>query len=496
MSLRRRLGLGQATLAAVAVDLLSGLATVIATPRLVRALGPAGYGIIGLLSVVAGQLGVLQLGVGPAATRLVAERRGEGDAVGREATVRAALLLALGAALVVVAVFVALARRSLRAALHGTPLVLDEALRALPAGLVVVMMQPLWGALQGVLLGDERFGAAALARLAQGLLRPAAALASVALGGGVAEVLAAQGAVDVGLVASGLLLALRRPRSQAAGRPPTVAELWRAARALVPLGAQFACLGAVTALVLDAEKLVLTLVRSVADLTYYTVPYGVILRVAALGGALGGVLLPRLSFAGAARDPALPALVARAQRLTLALMTVVLTGLLALAPELLRLWLGADFAAQATRPARILLCAMAANAAGLIPGAVLRARSRVWTIVLLYGAQIPLHLVLVAVLVRRYGIPGAAAAWGLRTALDTLAERALAERALGARLGTLVEVLLPSLLLTALALSFETHAAPLWARLVGGGLLSGFTLCWLLQREDLRALLRSAGLGR
>lgn len=308
--------------------------------------------------------------------------------------------------------------------------------------------------------------------------------------------LAAQGAVDVGLVASGLLLALRRPRPQAAGHPPTVAELWRAARALVPLGAQFACLGAVTALVLDAEKLVLTLVRSVADLTYYTVPYGVILRVAALGGALGGVLLPRLSFAGAARDPALPALVARAQRLTLALMTVVLTGLLALAPELLRLWLGADFAAQATRPARILLCAMAANAAGLIPGAVLRARSRVWTIVLLYGAQIPLHLVLVAVLVRRYGIPGAAAAWGLRTALDTLAERALAERALGARLGTLVEVLLPSLLLTALALSFETHAAPLWARVVGGGLLSGFTLCWLLQREDLRALLRSAGLGR
>ena len=59
--------------------------------------------------------------------------------------------------------------------------------------------------------------------------------------------------------------------------------------------------------------------------------------------------------------------------MTLALMTVVLTGLLALAPELLRLWLGADFAAQATRPARILLCAMAANAAGLIPGAVLRA---------------------------------------------------------------------------------------------------------------------------
>ena len=230
MSLRRRLGLGQATLAAVAVDLLSGLATVIATPRLVRALGPAGYGIIGLLSVVAGQLGVLQLGVGPAATRLVAERRGEGDAVGREATVRAALLLALGAALVVVAVFVALARRSLRAALHGAPLVLDEALRALPAGLVVVMMQPLWGALQGVLQGDERFGAAALLRLAQGLLRPAAALSSVALGGGVAEVLAAQGAVDVGLVASGLLLALRRHDEAA----PLLHEVAQARSTLAP----------------------------------------------------------------------------------------------------------------------------------------------------------------------------------------------------------------------------------------------------------------------
>ena len=74
-----------------------GLAVV---PYLVRRLGTEPYGIIGIISVLAGQLGVLHLGVGAAATRLISQGRGERDdrAVG-EAMAGTLVVAGLAAAL-------------------------------------------------------------------------------------------------------------------------------------------------------------------------------------------------------------------------------------------------------------------------------------------------------------------------------------------------------------------------------------------------------------
>jgi hypothetical protein len=141
-------------------------------------------------------------------------------------------------------------------------------------------------------------------------------------------------------------------------------SLRAAARDLLSVGLPFAGAGLMAALLLDTEKLAVSMARSIEDFTYYTVPFNAVIRLTMFAGALSTVLFPRLASVAAggdlvrARD-----LVRRATRLSVASMSLMLAPLVAVAPELLRVWLGPTFAERSSRPMRILLVALVANTA-------------------------------------------------------------------------------------------------------------------------------------
>ena len=73
-----RLRLGQAAFASVYADGLLAVLSILVVPYLIQQLGTEPYGILGIVSVLAGQLGVLHFGIGTVATRLVADSVGRG----------------------------------------------------------------------------------------------------------------------------------------------------------------------------------------------------------------------------------------------------------------------------------------------------------------------------------------------------------------------------------------------------------------------------------
>src|SRR3954447_21874358 len=71
------------------------LATLIATPFVIRLLGPASYGVLALVHVLIGYLSFADLGMGVASTRFGAVAYGRADAEGEAAAIWSALLLAI-----------------------------------------------------------------------------------------------------------------------------------------------------------------------------------------------------------------------------------------------------------------------------------------------------------------------------------------------------------------------------------------------------------------
>lgn len=477
-----RLSLARTTIASIAADGLLALSSLVAVPYLVGRLGTERYGIFALITVLAGQLVGLHLGIGWAATRRIAETGVRAEQGVREATVRAVLALAVVASGLVAAAFAALSSLAWTRMFHGSAAVMELALATVPAGVVIAAAQPALQGLHGILYGQERFFVLIGLRLGHGLARLGAAVAAVALGGGVLGTLWSQAAVDL-LVISGTALALLH-----ASRGPTpLARVLGEVKVVASLGVPFAIAGVFASLLADVEKIAIGIARSVEDFTYYSVPFNVTLRLTAFAVAFASVLAPRLSslIAEGAR-PAAADLVRRAVRVSQAGMAFGIAPLIALLPELLRLWLGPEFAARSTLPTRILLVAMLPRTLGFVTESVLRAGARPIAFAILYAAELPLHLIAVALLVRAWGLRGAALAWTLRVCLDAGAQWYLARRSLRAPLSGALDALGPPLALALLAAACQAIDGPgsLYIRMALAGVTGGLIVLRLLSRED------------
>ncbi|MET0555702.1 MAG: oligosaccharide flippase family protein [Vicinamibacteria bacterium] len=469
--------LTRGALSSVGVDLSLAAAAVVAAPVMVHGLGAHAYGVYALVTVLAGQLGFLQLGLAPAVTRRVAEERSGGDGGG--ATERVAWLLALASALLLALAF-RLGGPAFFARVGG----LDPV--TLFAAAAAVAAQPVVGVSQAILLGRERFTALASVRLVQGIARTAGGAGVVAAGGGVAAVLAVQAAIDL---LSALAGALAGREAHARG-----GDTAAAARALLGLGLPFAASGVLAALLVDGEKLAIGWARSLDQLTYYAVPYGAVFRLAIVPAALVTVLAPRLSaLAVTARADEAVGLVRRTTRVTAAVLVAAAAPLAACAPEWLGLWLGADFAQRASTTARLLLVAVVVNGIASPACAIVRAGGRPAALVIAYAAELPLHLAVVYALVRGWGITGAAAAWLVRAAVDAAVQRMLGARAIGRPLGDGAALSASAAVLLAFALGC-TLLGPAWwgVRLAAGLALSALALARGLDRADWLLLRQAA----
>ena len=445
--------IGRATFVSGVVDGVLALVALGVTPLLVRHLGTEPYGVIGLVTVLSTQLSTLQLGVGPALLRALGEARGRGDAPSLRATLEAGAMLSALSALAIGAASLVLAPRAWNDAFATSAAVKPQALAAVPATALLLALQPLLAVLYASLSGLERFPLLNAIRLAHGLLRSALGAWAAVRGGGLVGVLLAQAAADAVAIAIAPLV-FRAAVPPARGQAP----LRSAAAQLLRLGVPLSVAGIASGLLLDGDKIALGMLRSVAEVAYYTVPLGVVGRLGSFAGTACIFLVPRLAAAAAAgRSEEGAQLAARATRLGLCLTAAAAAPLLAIAPELLSLWLGPAFSERAAPAARVLLVGLAVQASIYGAHAAIRARAPASTLAVVYALELPAFALILWLFVRPWGVTGAAFAWALRLALDAVLQHALARRSLGT---PVVPLALPALAVGALALlALACHAA-------------------------------------
>jgi O-antigen/teichoic acid export membrane protein len=401
-------------IAAQVVPLLVAVATI---PPLIAALGEARFGLLALAWIILGYFGVFDLGMGRAATRFVAEALGRGDAEPIPGIVwtATAVQALFGAA---AAVLLAAAAPALATGVFTIPPALHDdaiaSLRLLALGVPFVLIA---GTFRGALEAAQRFDLVNIVRVPATCLNYLLALGGVLLGFGLPAVIAM---LIVSRMAAALAFALLAARVFP-GLLRSVRPDRAAIRSLAGYGG-WITVSAITIPVLSyVEQFMIASLLSVAALTFYSAPFEMVSRTAIIPAAFALTLFPAYSFLQARDGSRVGELSWRPLKHLVAAVLPPAVVLGVFAPDILRVWLGADFATGSTTVLRILVVAFSINALATIPFAAVQGLGRPDLKARLDLVEVPLFAALALLLIPRYGIAGAALAKLAVATFDTVA---------------------------------------------------------------------------
>jgi O-antigen/teichoic acid export membrane protein len=378
---------------------------VVTTPYIVRTLGVDMYGLYVIVSAVLGYFAFLDLGLGAAVTKYVAEYHGVGDgpAVNRvlQAAFGAYLILGGAGALVIAA---------------ATTFLVDHVLTVNPADVSVAHVAFYIAAL-GFLVNLpaqtfsvvpaalQRFDVVVLRTILFGTASVVGTIGVLALGYGLREVLLVNLAITVATAVSFYF----KTRTLL---PET--SFWprlhrRELRMLTGFGFLKAVQRISTQVVFQLDRLVVGAFAPIAAVAYYAVPLSLSQRILKLAGNVGVAVFPAASALSGRNDTGrVEELYLRAMKLTLLIALPTSSMMFIYSHEIMRYWLNAEFEAKSSLVLMVLAAANLLYALTTVPAVTLDAtgRIRVATLFGLFAAAT--NLVFVFVLVPTIGFQGAA----------------------------------------------------------------------------------------
>jgi O-antigen/teichoic acid export membrane protein len=473
--------IGRGMISNFVATVVPSLIAIFAVRVLVKDLGPSRFGVLSLAWSFIGAIGLLDLGIGRALTHFLAVRA-EIDERRESAVVWTSLaaLFLIGTAVAVVGWMVS--EPVARLFVHDDWSLLAETARALRVMSISIPLVLLSSGLQGILEAFSRFELRNAIVIPLAILNLLVPVVLLKFGAKLPTMLA--GLVVVRLLATGFFL-LASVQVLTSMR---VLRLTRSGvRAVFSFGGWVTVSNVIGPLFMQFERFCLGTFTALAAVAFYSTPFDILSRVTALPGAALNVLFPALSQAVAHEPERAPRLVSRGQLIVLGIAFPAFLLLAAIAPEALRLWLGADFSDHSSGAARLLAASIFVNCMAWVPFSLLQAAGRVDLTAKLHLAEIPAYLAITALFVRIGGVDGCALANLLRSAVDAGLVVWLARRVLPATATVLWRA---SVLAIAGSLAIFCTALPihLWGRLAWSAFaisaIAVVTWRWLLDQGE------------
>jgi len=416
------------------LNLLGGaapfLVALVAIPILVHRLGYERYGVMTLVWLVVGYFGVFDMGLGRAATKLIAEALGA-DEPGNIAAVAWTALTAMAVFGVLGGVAMAAVSPWLvHRVLNIPPSLQSEALHTFWLLAVAFPLIISASPLAGMLAAFQRFdliNAVGVPFAFFSYLAPLVVLPFSHSVFWIVAVLVAGRAASWGVQ---LILCIRI--FPAFGRRIAVRRAMLAP--LFSFGGWVTVSAVTGPIMVHLDRFFISAMISVAAVAYYSVPFQAAQKLTMVPSALSNVMFPALSTELAA-DPA------RAARLfdrgvTYVFIALFPTALLAavLAPEIMTVWIGSDFSARSFWVMRWVTLAVMVSGLAFIPYGLLQAAHRPDLTAKFHVAEVPVYLLGLWIGLRLYGVNGAAFVHFARSVLDAVLIYGAAARILpGAR---------------------------------------------------------------
>jgi O-antigen/teichoic acid export membrane protein len=391
-------------------------------PALLQGLGTHRFGILNLAWILLAWFTLFDCGLGRTLTLLTAEKLAtrQTDEL-PQVLWTASLLLAL-AGLLGGAGFWVLVPWGVEKLLT---LPADYRLEALEALQILTLAFPLVllsQGLQGFLEGCQRYDLTNLGRLLAGGFTFLAPLAALQYAPRLSLVLAALVASRLATWGYLLLSALRVE--------PALGRRFRLdfglVRTLWGVGGWLTVSNFSAMLILYLDRFLIGALFPMAMLAYYATPYDLVTRQLLIPNAVASVMLPALVGSLIVDRRHAGRLFLASLKHTFLLLFPLALVIVTFAPEALRWWLGAEFAARSARVLQILAIGVLVNGLAYLPCVLIQGAGRPDLTAKVLFLEFPLYALLLWLLLKAAGIEGVALAWSLRAGLDAALLLALA----------------------------------------------------------------------
>ena len=475
------------------------LASLVATPFVIRLLGVEGYGLLALINALIVYLAFADMGMGWASTRFASQAHARGDDQEEAKIIWTSLLVGTGPALLVASILTLGARPLVEHGLRLPQHLQGTAVVGLRLAAVAFVARAAVGVLNTPEMVRLRMDLVTLITVGtlvgQIVLVPVVLFLGGGLIGAVAVVAgsALLSACLHGLVALRLLPHFSRPRINVALLKP-----------LSRFGGAVVFTSFVTMLVGNADRVLVSRFASVQALAYYSVALNLASMLTFAPMAMVQSLLPAFSQLQANPDHKdLNELYQRALRGTLLWVAPAAILICVVARPFFTVWAGPEFGRESTLPLYVLAVGLIFEAMAYVPFTLLIALGRADLVARCHGAMLVPYLILSTLAILWAGPVGAAVVWSLRAATSAIAFAILVKRISGfgfsagpkggrGYLGALAVLVLPVLLVS---LATSSLTARLGVTLVALIAHAGLIFGRVLTAEERKSLLRMLPVG-
>lgn len=395
--------------------ILPAIVAVLAIPYIIRGLGLEQYGILSLALVVVTYFSLFDFGLGAAATKFVAGALGRGEEEHLPALIwtTMAMISALGLAAGI-------------AMYYGSPFLAQDVLKISPnfraeAGAtfqVMAIATPFmltatgW---RGVLEARQRYDLVNIVSIPSGIATYAIPALALFLHAGLVTIVGYLViARAVNCLAYFLFCQKVYPNLLRGFRLS-----FRGLRPVLVFGGWLAISNLAWPILLYMDRLVIGALLPVRILPFYAAPCDVVTRLWILP-ASWIALYPAFSAVGENRLDELANLSARGLKHLAMLMGPIVILAVFFAPEILRLWLGQQFALKSTTVFRVLTIGVFVNSLASVPDLLIKGLGRSDIVAKLHVAELPLYAGLLYYTVKEWGIVGASFAWAARALVEAI----------------------------------------------------------------------------
>lgn len=389
-------------------------AAVLTIPVLIAGLGTDRFGVLTLSWMVLGYFSLFDLGLGRALTKMVAETLGLGreDELPSLVGTALALMMALGLA---GTACVGLLSSWLVGSLLKVPAEFQRetlyAFYLMAAALPFVITT---AGLRGVMEAHQRFGLINVVRTSVGVFSLVGPLLVLPFSRSLVPVV---GVIFAGRLVSWaihVVLCLRTVPGLKHGFRVR-AEL---VRPLITFGGWMTLCNIINPLMVQMDRFVIGAFISTAAVAYYTTPYELVTKFWFLSNAILGVMFPAFATSFVQDRQRTGLIFGRTVKYVFLILFPITLAAVTLAPEILQIWLGGEFAARSAHVMRWLALGVFLCGLAQVPSALTQGVGRPDVTFKLHLIELLPYAVMAWFLIRGRGIEGAAMAWTARTVLD------------------------------------------------------------------------------
>lgn len=471
--------------------LCQGLPLVLAVftiPILIKGLGIERFGVLTLAWMVIGYFTLLDLGLGRALTKLVAEKLGSCQKEDVPALIWSGffliLILGLVGALIVVLLSPFLVHRLLK-----IPTVLQpETLRAFYLLALCTPIIVITIGFRGILEAAQCFPFINFVRISVGAATFLSPLAVLPFSNSLFPIVAILGGFRLLACLAYSLYCLHIFHALRHGITIQRALM----KPLLSFGGWVTVSNIISPLMVYLDRFVIATLVSMAAVAYYATPYEVVTKLVLIPNAIVQVLFPNFASSFAKDSSHTAVLYARGVKFIFLTLFPITLVILTLGHDGLAYWLGIEFAKQSTRVLQLLALGVFFNSHARIPSALIQSLGRPDLTAVIHLIELPFYILAVWWMTRVYGIEGTACVWLARIGFDTLLLFGIASWLLPSstprmiRTASLVAGCLSVLVLAMFPISLSTNRRFLFLTL----LTFGFVAWFLILSQDERTMLK------